>query len=147
MPHDFEKWRRQGVRHGHRLPRWRCGSNIRNTLRERFYQSYAEGPDIGWFGDISLRGFRTGICVGLHDSKPRLARAANRIAGEFELVVDRKDIAGTNLAVHEAFAVEISECVHEWFEHVPRLGWRKRAMRKEVGKIFGGLLHDDIEHI
>src|SRR5437016_8304977 len=49
--------------------------------------------------------------------------------------------------MNEAFAVEINQNIEYGFEHFAAFGSRERALRENLGEVFFGILHDDVETI
>ena len=49
--------------------------------------------------------------------------------------------------MNEAMAVEINENIEHRFEHFASFGSRESALRKNLGKVFIGMLHHDVETV
>src|ERR1700674_403613 len=75
------------------------------------------------------------------------ADGRNRVARKLELVGSGEDIRGLNMGMNEAFAMKINQGIEKRLEHFASFRSRKRALRKNLRKVFFGVLHYRVEKI
>ena len=109
-------------------------------LGQSFDKKDAERPDIGCGGYIDGADLRRVVDAAR-------ARAPAEVWRELHPVIDDHDVGRTEMTVRETAIVKIGESTQYGAEHFPRFPGRERAVGKDLGEGFIGILGDDIEQI
>ncbi len=117
------------------------------VLRECFDQGHTERPDVGGCGERRGSGFGSVVSLELARCFAGFTDGEQSIAGKFELIGDGENIGRFDPRMNEAIAVEVNESIEYGFEHFASFGSSKRALRKNLGEVFFGMLHHHEETI
>jgi len=75
-------------------------------LGEGFDECYAKTPYVTRCGDFAVFELRRIVQRGSEDAARQLPGGADRIAGEFQLVVDHQEVRRLQLALHEVVSMQ-----------------------------------------
>src|SRR4051812_12674356 len=114
-------------------------------LAESLDQGYAKAPDVAGCGDGAVLQFWRIVQGSPCDTARAVANGPDRIARQFELIIDDQDVRRLQLAVRQVVSMQETQSVERGGEHFLHFVGGQRTLRQYLCERLLGAFHNDEE--